>query len=381
MCENGYPAHIAMFLPSLHVGGAERVTVALANAMVNRGLRVDMVLLQAEGAFLNMLHQDVRVLGLNSKRIRNGIVPLWRYMRTESPDVLYAHMYPLTSLAVLANRMAGGHSQIAVVEHTNRQRSNQLFGSGSIKFQRWLIRKTYAKADRRIAVSEDAARGLEAFAGLDPHSVKAVPNAVELSECTAEEIAEAEAIWPLGRTAPRIISVGNLKAVKNYGYLLDALARTSEQLDLQLLLIGDGAERHLLKKHAQKLGIADRVIFAGRRNNPAAFLHSADVFALSSLVEGLPTVLIEALAAGLKVVSTDCRSGPREILCPPDEPRYGALVPLDDVSAFANAILETIDGSLDSERQKKRAKAYSADKIALLYLDPFKRNSSSCSVK
>lgn len=371
-----FPNHIAMFLPSLRVGGAERVAVVLANALARQGFRVDMVLLQAEGYLLEILHEDVRVFGLDSKRIRNGSLPLLRYLRTECPHVMFAHMYPLTSLAVFANRIAGQRTKIAVVEHTNRERANELSGRGMNRLQRWLILNSYKKADHRIAVSADAARGLEAFAGLKPLSVEAIPNAVELMDFTTQESAEAEAIWPLGRAAPRIISVGNLNAVKNYGYLLDALARASEQRDLQLLLIGGGSERDFLEKRAADLGIGDRVAFGGHQNNPAAFLKSADIFALSSLFEGLPTVLIEALASGLKIISTDCRSGPQEILCPQGEPPYGSLVPLDDVSSFSTAILDAVDTHIDPERQKERAKVYSADEISQRYIDVFKNRAS-----
>ena len=371
-----FPNHIAMFLPSLRVGGAERVTVVLANALARQGFRVDMVLLQAEGYLLEILHEDIRVFGLDSKRIRNGSLPLLRYLRTECPDVMFAHMYPLTSLAVFANRIAGQRTKIAVVEHTNLERANELSESGMNRLQRWLIRNTYKKADRRIAVSEDAARALEAFAGLKPMSVEAIPNAVELSDFSSEESAEAEAIWPLGRAAPRIISVGTLKAEKNYGYLLDALACALKQRDLQLLLVGEGSERDFLKERAADLGIGDRVAFGGHQNNPAAFLKSADIFVLSSLLEGLPTVLIEALASGLKIISTDCKSGPQEILCPQGEPPYGSLVPLDDVSSFSTAILDAIDTQIDPERQKERAKVYSADEISQRYIDVFKNRAS-----
>lgn len=346
------------------------MTVSLANAMVEQGLRIDMVLLRGGGSLTSLLHEGIRVVDLQAARVRHGALPLFRYLRRERPSLMIAHMYPLNTLAVACNAAARRPSKVIAVEHTNRVQVGETSGKPISLLERWLLRCTYMNADRGIAVSDGAARALETLARLDQGMIESIPNAVSLAEQRPGDAEAAEAIWPKGSDATRIISVGTLKRVKNYGYLLEAFAEVAKHRPVQLVLVGDGSERSALEAQVSRLGLSDRIVFAGQRPNPAPLLRSADVFALSSLMEGLPTVLIEALACGLKIVSTDCESGPREILCPTGHPPYGRLVQLDDITAFSQAIVEAVEAPADPDRQRRRAEDYSPERIASLYLRP-----------
>jgi glycosyltransferase involved in cell wall biosynthesis len=172
---------------------------------------------------------------------------------------------------------------------------------------------------------------------------------------------EIEAKW--GGPGLRVISVGNLHAVKNHALLLDAFARL-ERKSVRLLIFGDGPLRGQLEQQARQLGIADRVAFPGFAIDPWPYLASADLFVLSSNYEGFPMALAEAMHAGLKIVSTDCDSGPAEML---DGGNYGRLVPCGDANALAAAIDAALDEPADPSRIQRRAAKIAGQAMADRY--------------
>jgi glycosyltransferase involved in cell wall biosynthesis len=223
----------------------------------------------------------------------------------------------------------------------------------------------YRLADYCVGVSMGVADDISKLSGLRRDAFDVIYNPVPpRPKIGHAAIANAEALWSAPRGA-RIVTVGRMKAVKNHPLLLRAFA----QLDLpdaRLMFVGDGEGRAALLSLAQEIGIADRVILAGFHSDPTPFYKTADVFALSSDYEGFGNVIVEALACGTPVVSTDCPSGPSEIL---DGGRYGKLVPVRDVTAMTNAIAQTSDAPVDREALKKRAACFAPDIAARKYLE------------
>jgi len=206
----------------------------------------------------------------------------------------------------------------------------------------------YPLADVRIACSKTAANDLAHLSGIARDRIEVIYNPISPPKRIASN-ANVEALW--GGKGPRIITVGSLKEQKNHALLLDAIARL-ENRDAMLMILGQGHLHDRLVQQASELGIDDRMIFPGFSVDPWPYLASADLFVLSSDYEGFPLVLAEAMHAGLKVVSTDCVSGPAEML---DGGRYGRLVPCGDADALAKAIDAALAERADPTAIRARA--------------------------
>lgn len=356
----------SILLPDLRGGGAERVAVNLANSFVQRGYAVDMVMLSAAGEFLADLRPEITVVDLQVNRLRGALPPLIRYLRQTRPDALLACMWPLTVIALWARTLARVATRVVVAEHTTWSRAEIVNASA---VTRWQARSTmhfaFPRANGVVAVSQGAADDLARFARIEPQSITVIYNPVvgERRPSLMEQLAPAG--WWTGPHR-RVLAVGTLKAIKDYSTLLAAFAKLRQQIDARLLILGEGECRPALEAQAKQLGIDGSVLMPGFVKDPTPYYQHADLHVLSSTGEGLPTVIIEALAAGTPVVSTDCPSGPREILC---DDKYGRLVPVGDAEALAAAMAESLSDTHDREALIARAQDFSIDKAADRYLE------------
>lgn len=349
---------VAIFLPDLRGGGAERVSVNLANGLADRGYCVDMVLLSAAGPFLNLLRPDVRVVNLQVKQMRWALQPLIQYLRQTKPDAMLACMWPLTVFAVVARKVANVATRIIVAEHNTWSVSQAEYSP----LQRFVIRKTmhffFPSAEAVVAVSHGAADDLANFAKLVRNKVTTIYNPV--IDTSNKMVLETEFLglerW---KSAPfRILTVGTLKEQKNHALLLRAFSILLKHKNAHLLILGEGHLRAKLEALIDDLGIKANVSMPGFFSDPSLYYQHASLFALSSDWEGLPTVLIEALALGTPVVSTNCPSGPREILC---NGQFGRLVPVGDEEALASAMAEALNAEHDCMALQARARDFSID--------------------
>lgn len=343
---------VALFLPNLGGGGAERVALICANDLIAHGNEVDVVLARQGGELLPLLSPKVRVVELKAQRLIRSVLPLARYLREERPDALHAHMWPATVIAIMAHRLARSSARLIVSDHVAY--SSPFL---SARQMRWLRRTTkllYPLADRRVAVSRRAAEDLGEISGLGRERFDVVFNPVVPPDRIASNPA-VESLW--GGAGKRIITVGSLKPVKNHALLIRAFARLGND-NARLMILGDGPERRRLEKLADELVVRDRVLMPGFVLNPWPYLASANLFALSSDYEGLPLVIAEAMYAGLNIVSTDCVSGPAEML---DGGKFGRLVPCNDEAALAAAISDALAEAPDPDRMRRRAEAISGE--------------------
>lgn len=323
--------------------------------------------MRCEGELLSLLDDRVVLVGLGAPRIRNLLPTLVRYLRQRRPAAVLANMWPLTALTVLAAHWARLQGRVVLVEHTSWSRSVADYGFISRLLIRPSMRWLFPKADARIAVSEGAARDLEAFAGLASGSVHSVDNPVTGLPPSPIPAKPAAVIpdWALG-THRRLIAIGSFKSEKRHDLLLQAFSILATRRDAKLLILGDGAGRPALERQVAQLGLGEQVFLPGFVLDPRPYLAAADLFVLSSDFEGFGNVIAEALEQGRPVVSTDCPSGPREILA---DGRFGALVPVDDVAALSAAMDQALSHSHDREVLKHRAADFSVGKAADAYLD------------
>ncbi len=348
---------IAFVLPNLGGGGAERVALTLIQGLLDRGHAIDLVLLRAEGELLPLVPPEVRIFDLKAARIRNAVLPLARYLREQRPDAVQARMWPLTAATILAARLSGSKSRIVVSDH-NRM-STQYGGSpASLALLKLTIRLLYPLADARLCVSAGCADDLARLSGLRRDSFLVVNNPLLISPTEATTSVQVDELWP--SSGKRILTVGSLKVQKNHELLLRAFALLRERVDAQLMILGEGPLRPKLEKQAQALGIAGRVTMPGFSSDPLPVYESADLFVLSSDYEGFGNVLVEALHAGLPIVSTDCPSGPRDIL---DDGGFGILVPVGEAEALAQAMADALDRPHDAQRARDRARQVTGESL------------------
>ena len=358
---------IDILLPDLRGGGAERVCLNLANEFASRGLAVRMVLMRAEGELLPLLDPRVEVVNLGAARVRNALWPLVRHLRRARPAALLANMWPLTFIAALARKLSSVDCRVVAVEHTTWSATPLLASRyAAFKFKasmRWL----QPRADALLAVSRGAADDLVQFAGLPQGSVQAQYNPIvaRAPRAAPNTPVERETAWWHGNHR-RLLAVGTLKAVKDFPTLLRAFARLREQVDARLLILGEGDERPTLEALVHELGLEHAVELPGFAVDPAPYYARADLFVLSSTHEGFGNVIAEALDHGVPVVSTDCPSGPREIL---QDGKYGSLVPVGDAEALAQAMLASLQTTHNHAALKTRARDFAVDTIADQYLD------------
>lgn len=339
---------IAVCLPDMSGGGAERVALEIVRDLVAAGHKVELLLANATGELMPLIPPQVRVIDLQASRLFGALWPLVRYFRRERPDAMQVSMWPLTTIAIIAHRLAGSRARLMTSDHI-------AFAQAS-----WLdklpIRLTagplYRLADVRVSVSEGAARDLAGLTGLSRDQFEVIYNPIS----PPDEIRSTQAVEELwGGASSRIITVGSLKPQKNHALLLRAFARLGLK-DGRLMILGDGPLRGDLEHLVAQLGIGDRVILPGFVLDPWPYYASASQFVLSSDYEGFANVILEALAAGLPVVSTDCPSGPAEIL---ENGRFGTLVEVGDEAGLADAIKRAIDHRSNPGPGQERAARFS----------------------
>jgi glycosyltransferase involved in cell wall biosynthesis len=331
---------IAFFLPSLSGGGAERVIVSLAQGMVERGLPVDLVVAAAEGAFLEQLSPGVRLVDLHAPRVLRSLGPLSAYLRRERPRVLVSSMGHANLVALWAAKLARTGTPVIVTVHNTMSQSTPELGLVTGGLWPHLLRTFYSWAASVVAVSGGAADDLARTSGLPRGRVKVVYNPVITPSLLERARQAPDHPWFAQGQPPVILGVGRLTQQKDFSTLIRAFAQVQRRRAVRLMILGDGEERSALEALVAELGLAKEVELPGFRDNAVAYMAGSALFVLSSAWEGLPTVLIEALAAGTPVVSTDCPSGPREIL---QDGKLGALVPVADVAALAEAITNALD--------------------------------------
>ena len=356
---------ISILLPDLSSGGAERVNLDLAHEFVRTGHDVEFVLMQARGELLEEARASFSIIDLASPRARSLPLALVRYLRRRRPDALLAAMWPLTAIAPLAQRLSGHSCKVLVSEHGILSGEYRDWGKSHRLLLRLSTSLGYRNVNFRIGVSAGVAADMAFLSGMRSDAFEVVHNPVPPRAVPEQATLDiADRLWS-GPRGARILTVGTMKAVKNQALLLRAFALL-ERPDARLMFVGDGDAREALLSLARDLGVADRVIFAGFHPDPIPFYNTADLFVLSSNYEGFGNVIVEALSCGTPVVSTDCPSGPAEIL---ENGKWGRLTPVGDANVLAEAMRASLEDGHDTAALKRRAADFAPEIAARKYLD------------
>jgi glycosyltransferase involved in cell wall biosynthesis len=360
-------ARLAFLMSTLGTGGVGKVAINLTRELVQRGIKVDMVLGKVASPYLSAVDSRVRVFKLRTSHAIFCLPGLIRYLRCARPTAVITDKLRVNIATLRSRRLAGVHTRVYAAVHgvvSHKLESEDL----KLKKQRsklTSIRRYYPLNDGFIAVSKGVAQDLIKVFKVPEDKIRVVYNPVVTPDIIFQSKATADHPWFNMTGTPIILGAGRLEPQKDFLTLIGALARLRQHVDCRLIILGEGQQRPQLESLAATLRIQEYVSFPGFLMNPYAFMAKADLFVLSSAWEGFGNVLVEALAIGLPVVSTDCPSGPREIL---QDGRYGPLVPVGDADALAKAMRKTLDKPLSANILKSAAEPYTAKASADGYL-------------
>lgn len=337
---------IAFFLRTLGGGGAERVLLNLAQGFIDRGLNVDLVVSAGEGLDLWQIPTGVRVINLEAPRVSASLPKLIGYLRRERPTALIPSLHYANEVALLAKYLSGVPTKVLIPEHNVLSQELKSHERGSRKqlipvAVRWL----YPLADAVVAVSHGVAADLATITGVEIDRIHTIYNPVILPDLQDRSQEPLDHPWFKLGEPPVILGVGRLEDQKDFPTLIRAFAQIRQVRPARLTILGWGPDRPQLEALIDELQLKDDVALLGFVANPYAYMARASIFALSSAWEGMSNVLVEAMAVGTPVISTDCQSGPAEVL---NHGQYGDLVPVGDSDAMSAAILNVLSGNTKS---------------------------------
>jgi glycosyltransferase involved in cell wall biosynthesis len=361
--------HIALFLQSYAAGGAQRALITLAGLLSERDLDVDLVVAMAKGPLADEVRSGVNVVNLGARRTLFAAKSLSRYLRRTQPDVLLSTLDNANLTALIARAASRTRTRL-VLRASNTTSLLAANAQGcSLRAVYALARRSYPRADALIAPSHGAAKDLARWLHLPEVSVRVVVNPVVTSAVRAGALAPLAHQWFADGAPPVVLAVGRFEPHKGFTTLLAAFAAARGDSGARLLILGEGTQRAALEELSLRLGlrigIDGEVLLPGFDPNPFRYMARCHTFVLSSELEGLPGVLIQALACGAPVIATDCPSGPREIL---DGGKWGKLVPVRDVAAMAAALRDALQRPRSSQSDGKAAWApYTAERSVAEY--------------
>jgi len=333
---------IALFLPSLHGGGAERVMVNLARGFAEQGFKVDLVLAKAEGPYLSEVPKEVRVVDLKAKRVLYSLPGLVHYIRRERPKAMLSTLDHANIIALWARKISRVPFRLVIREANTAGMSKKDATTLRGKLMPSIMRYFYPWADGIVAVSKGVSEDLIKIIGVPAGKVKVIYNPAVTPEMFIKAEETLDHPWFTPGEPPVILGVGRLTAQKDFSTLICAFALVRKERPARLMILGEGEKREELEGLVRETGLDAEVDLPGFVDNPYNYMKRSKVFVLSSQWEGLPNVLIQALAIGTPVVSTDCPSGPAEIL---EGGKWGRLVPVGNADGLATAVMVSMNES------------------------------------
>lgn len=356
---------LAIFLPALYGGGAERTMLNLAEGIAGRGYAVDLVLARAVGPYLAEMPESVRLVDLEAPRALFGLPALAHYLRSQQPKAMLSALTYANLIALWAKRLARAPTRMVINEQNTFSRSNLQLSHLYGWLMAQLVKGFYPWAQGIVGVSRGVADDLAEATGIRRERIQVIHNPIVTPELRKKAQAPVAHPWFDPDQPPVVLAVGRLSPQKDYPTLIQAFGELRRTRPLRLLILGEGEERPALEVLIRQLGLQDDVSLPGFAANPYSYMARASLFVLSSRWEGLPTVLVEALYCGAPVIATDCPSGPREILA---SGQYGQLVPVGDAVALAKAIKATLAGQTPRPPQEAWL-PFEMETVVDLYVD------------
>lgn len=352
---------LSFFLFDLKGGGAERVIATLLNEMHKRHLNVDLILSFKEGPYLSELDPEIPIRNIKSSSIIKNIFSLYRHILKNNTTHLITTMRGPSIVALVVKILLGKKVKVIIREANT---PSQEHGETNLKHK--LLNKLthflYGYADSIVCVSEGVKTDFQLFyKNLDPTRITTIYNPVISAEFFTKAQLPIERGLPWAPKSRYFIAVGRFVEQKDYPTLLKAFELTSNNHDANLLILGDGPLREQFIAETKRLNLESRIHCPGFVNNPFPYMLNSSAFILSSQWEGLPNSLVQAVSLGLTTISTDCPSGPREILA---AGKIGSLVPMQNAPALAIA-MEQVLRAHPTQIERQHIKDYALEKFSV----------------
>jgi len=353
-------------LPRFEAGGLERVQMHIALGLIKAGIQTELVTRQVDVRARGLLKPEVIVRTLGGGRF-GFIYRLARWFQKAKPDVIVTSANDIGCIVLLLRRLFWRDSIVIWTQHLSISgplRASKGMRRIRLSLEIWLMRFLVKHADAVIAVSNSVADDIQYL--IDPGlTIQVIYNPVITEDF--EQLSRERVEWPWPDCAvPTVVFVGRLAKVKRIDLLLHAFALCIQTMPARLLIIGDGLEAGPAKKLMMELHLGDICKFVGHRDNSLPWIRHAQLLVLCSDSEGFGLVLVEAMACGTQVVSTDCPHGPAELL---SEERYGRLVPVGDIEALAVAMSASLKHPYATvDELKKRAAEFSVERAVAQYV-------------
>lgn len=357
--------HIAIFLATSGHSGVDRVMSNLIRGLASQGHRVDLLQIKGHGPYLKTIPKNIHLVQLKAAHALTSLFPVINYLRTAQPDCLLTDKDKINRISLFAKFLTQTKTRHVLRMGTTVSKNLAKRGLWSKVSHYLSIRLLYPLAEAIITPSYGAAVDLQLLGHFPKGKIKVVTSPVVDEELMAQGKEPVSHPWLRAKDRPVVLGIGELCGRKDFSTLIRAFAWFQKEVPSRLIILGKGKQRAKLQGLVQELHLADLVDFPGFVQNPYAYLARSDLFVLSSTCEGAPVVLIEALAFGLPIVSTDCPSGPREIL---DHGRFGLLTPVQDPLALAQAMLQIWRNPLDPDLIRKQGQRYSITRGTEEYL-------------
>ncbi|MBW9257354.1 MAG: glycosyltransferase [Candidatus Thiodiazotropha sp. (ex. Lucinisca nassula)] len=362
--------HVCLFILKFGDGGVERMMVNIARGLSLIGVKVDFIIKNSNAPYLHLLPERVRVIKFPVAKQSDSLPRLLDYLQQNDPDILLTAKTRDDEIAMQARQRQNGKTRFYLRPGTALVSRMEARGMGRLR--RWLktrnLVKLFNQTDGVVAVSQGVANEVMALSGIPADRINVIKNPTITPELYELSQAELPDPWLAEDQPPVILGIGGLRRQKDFPTLLRAFAQLRRQQPCRLMILGQGNKEAQLKQLAGELAIEEDFRLVGFVDNPYVYLKHAGLFVLSSLWEGSPNVLTEALALGTPSVSTDCPSGPFEIT------RAGEVVPLvevGDVDGLAKAMLQTLNEPLDPKKLQSAVSEYTLERSARSYLAAF----------
>ena len=359
----GSPVHI--YIPNLGPGGAQPVMIGLANEFKRRGIETHLIANTAAGFWREAIDPKITLHDLKAPNAFSALFKLSGLLRAKRPKVVLSAMTHANLVAILARLIGFSEAKVVISEH--HACSKWLAGlrrSRRIIFSR-LIPLVYPRADGIVAVANAAADDLSAVIQVPRERINVIYNAAP-DQPAIDDLSPPSHPWFQSPGPPLMLAAGRLEPQKDFANLVRAFAILRRGRPARLMILGEGRQRDELQALAETLGIAGDVCLMGQVSSALPYMKHAALFVLSSRFEGFPVVLVEALACGTPVVSTDCESGPREILL---NSTIGHLVPVGNAEALAEAMAKALDHPGNNRQRKARVADLTLERTADAYLE------------
>jgi glycosyltransferase involved in cell wall biosynthesis len=355
-------------IPSFRGGGAERAMINIANGLVEYGVKIKFIVFNDEGPYKNDLSLSIETVNLGCNKATKSIFPLMALLKAEQPDILFSTLRHVNFICICAKYLSNVRTKVIVREATSMDPNQYKNWLIRISYK-LLLRTLYRQSDLVIAVSNGVKDSLLNRARISNSKIKVINNPVLTKDFWEKSKLSVKHDWfASNRRWFTILAVGRLVPAKDYPTLIKAFKIICNKgISVRLAILGEGYLRSELENLIKELELEENIALLGFKSNPFKFMKESDLFVLSSAWEGLPNALIQALSLGVTVVSTDCKSGPSEVLL---NGKLGRLVPIGNPGKLAEAMEQSL--LRPQKVSYEKISRYESKTVCKVYMETFR---------